>query len=218
MNEEAQATATSDAPADAVAGRAASPGRWPAEMSLLTAWLLPATTARRTAHVKLWRAYVVHIVSFALTLLLILVLLVCGEVLETRHRLIEQVGRDLRSVGSFFRDHPAEAYLIAGGIFLSVELGVAALAVFLAPWGAQDEPVRLSLANAFRRTWQQTSHAPVLTLLIGGVALGLWQVERRVRYQPPPFPSRPPNQVLTEKEAKEFQAAMTKWQEESNAA
>ncbi len=219
MSEQTQGTAASDAAADAVAGRAASPGRWPAEMSLLTAWLLPATTARRTAHVKLRRAYAVHIISFALTLLLILVLVACAEVAETPDRgLIEQVGRDLGSIAGFVRDHPAEACLIAGVIFFGVELSTAALAVFLVPWGAQDEAVRASLANAFRRTWLQTSHAPALTLLIGGMALGLWQVERRVRYQSPPFPSRPPNPVMTEKEAKEFQAAMTKWQEESNAA
>jgi len=44
---------------------------WPAVFALVTAWLMPATTARRTEKVSLWLAFGVHVLAAAGTLLLI---------------------------------------------------------------------------------------------------------------------------------------------------
>ncbi|MBN1347252.1 MAG: hypothetical protein JXQ73_31470 [Phycisphaerae bacterium] len=53
--------------------------RWPAVAAFLTAWLMPATTARRTNHVSLRWAYGIHCLAAILTAAVVLVLVTSVE-------------------------------------------------------------------------------------------------------------------------------------------
>lgn len=51
-------------------GVADGEAQWPASMAFWMAWLMPATTARRTARLPLWKAWSVHFTSAVLIVLL----------------------------------------------------------------------------------------------------------------------------------------------------
>ena len=79
-------TGTPAAPADADAPvQPYAPKLGPAEdaysagLAGLSAWIMPATTTRRTTGLALWRAYLVHLIAAVATFLLIVLLVWIGE-------------------------------------------------------------------------------------------------------------------------------------------
>ncbi len=172
-------SATSPAPAESAS--------WPARYALVTSWLLPATTARRTATLPLRRAYGVHLLAGILTLLLCSFMVDVSErdpLLSAFGELLEEFGRD-----------PQEASVITASIILAVELEFLLLALAVLAWGAVDEPLRASWAHALRRVWLLTSHALPIVLLTATLIIGIERAQRQSRSgidQPsPPLPVMP---------------------------
>ncbi len=197
--------------------------RWPIGLALLTAWLLPATTARRTAHASLTYAWFVHFLAAVLTVATVYLLIAWWEIVG---------GYDPQSFADAFlraRDnlsndlsrHPWEALLITGSVGLAVEAAFAAIALLAMSWGAQDERLRASYRNALRQTWVRTAHIVPIVLLVGvpGVLLNRAEFEWRSANPRPVWPSRPRNPMppaedpsYAQKTA-EYQAAMQQYGE-----
>ena len=157
-------TSTASESSQVVAGAKQKP-RWPVGAALLTSLLFPHATARRTGHASLCRVWLVHLAAALLAILLILFLLgwwdaggVDGAALELA-RLLVSLESD--------SPHPLMVLLLSIAAFaLCVEVGWLMLAAVVMPWGAGDEPLRMSYRNALRQTWLHTaSILPVIILV-----------------------------------------------------
>ena len=133
---------------------------WPSVLAGLTAWALPATTALHTTRLALSSAALIHVAAGLATCLLIFFLMGLGSVLEITSEIVEEFVRA-----------PSEATLTTAIAILSIELGFVALALTAMGWGARDERLRASLANAFRQTWLHTPHAIPVVLIVGLLAI-----------------------------------------------
>lgn len=164
-----------------------SPGhpepRWPAIAAFVTAWTYPATSARRTAHVGLGRAYVVHFLAALLTFVMITVLVSLVDFQDPTHYLAEMIEE-------FTGRRWQQASQILAASVLSIELGYLVLAALLMPWGAADERLRSSWSHALRITWLHTSHALPTVLLVGGLS-ALYEEAARTDRRMRPYPSYP---------------------------
>jgi hypothetical protein len=170
--------------------------RWPASMAFLTTWCLPATTAKRTAHVSLIWAYVVHVVALLAAALLIILFVAIAEtadllnVWDSYGALTEALGQIASEVARYSREAVLDVLI---GV-ACIELGFLAVALVITPWGARDEPIQSSLANGLRRTWLHTTHGLAVVLLIGLPATELsrmetrWQVVYRAVHPQPEWP------------------------------
>lgn len=151
-------------------------------VGLLTAWIRPATATRRTNNVPLPIAFATHCVAaFALVMCIALIDSLGPPV---RWEWGDLLNRWRGHLGFIFFDsirYPLESALMVGGI----ELGILVLAILIAAWGAQDEPMADSFRHAIRRTWLHCGHVVIATLLTGGVivALGLIQYHRTAQIQ-----------------------------------
>lgn len=152
---------------------------WGMWTSLVTAWVLPATTARRTQHLPLRRAFVAHLLAAALVLILgaILSFSMSPYGMSISHLATEL----LDNLGLFvleLQSDPSGNGLALLGFLLSIEFGFLALAVLVMPWGARDERIGATYRHALRRVWLQSTHVIPIVLLVGGVAVGLAGAER----------------------------------------
>jgi hypothetical protein len=146
--------------------------RWPAAAALLTAWILPATTARRTAHTSLLVAWSVHLFAAGLTFLVVVFLVGWNDAgaaswyafADALDSLIRDAKRELRYVGHLF---VLSVVLTA----VAIELGLAMIALFIAPWGARDEPIRASRRHALHRVWISNGQIPFAVAAVGIVAI-----------------------------------------------
>lgn len=187
---------------------------WPAVFAFVMAWLMPATTARRTEKLSLWLAFGVHLLAAAGTLLLISFL---GGI--ERHKnpfwlvgeIIEEIAR-----------HPLEGFVILAFTILGIELGFVLLALITLSWGAGDERLQTSFAAAMRQTWLHSSHALPVVLLVGLLLIGYEEASRNYRndYPYPRHPSRgypqppktPANAQPNSKAWKDYQTEMQEYQ------
>lgn len=149
----------------------------------LTAWLLPATTARRTAHVSLAGMWLLHFVS-ALPTVAVIVFLVAWIEAGT---IMVEVGSMLVDFGDELERHPVQFPLIVVGIASAIEAGFLGLALLVMPWGARDEPVRSSYRNALRQTWLRSTHVIPVVLLVGVVAVTIDRIDSAWRAANPGF-------------------------------
>ncbi len=157
---------------------------WPALMAFLTAGLFPAATARRTEHVSLRGAYAVHFLS-ALTVFAVISLLVAWED-APQPATWRDVGSGVGSMTgglAWELSHiaPGTAFAAVAGTVLSIEGGYLLMAVFLAPWGAADEPIRASLRSAIHRAWLHTPHILLVVLLAGLLSVPLFRAQEASR-------------------------------------
>ena len=154
--------------------------RWPVLAVFLTAWLLPATTARRTAHVSLMNAWLIHLLAAFLTILLIMLLVTWAEPgrggLDIDEALVQFLYIFMQIDQQFARQPYVSSATLAG-ITISIEIGFLLLALLVMPWGAHDEPMRESYRNALRHTWLRTAHFIPCVLLVGIVGLALYHME-----------------------------------------
>ena len=155
--------------------------RWPAVAAFVTAWLCPAISARRTLHVRLWAAYVVHVLAGFLTFVLITVLASLADrknALTYFEEFIEE----------FTGNRWQQAVMVLGMSVLAIEIAFLVLALILTSWGAADERLRSSWSHALRVTWLHTSHALPTVLLVGALSDGYSRAERAYsKTHPYPF-------------------------------
>lgn len=139
---------------------------WPASAALVMSWILPATTARRTAHVSLVRAWGVHVVALLLGLPALSVSLTLTNSGARRLDLMYQYFE--ASILQYFHwltANPALHLVIATGKFLLIEIAFVAAAVVLMSWGAVDEHVRGSFRHSLTQVWSRTLHLAVAFLI-----------------------------------------------------
>ncbi len=155
-----------DASAAPQVDRTHSERRWSAPVAFFASPLLPATTARRTRHLSLGRAWDVHAVSGLLAVTVILYAVGWSKTSTPSFwDLVFEVGILVGSLSDALSRDPFGAVLVTGSIIVGIEVGFVVLAWLVMPWGARDEPVRESYRNALRQTWLRTSHVIVVVLL-----------------------------------------------------
>ncbi len=196
--------------------------------SLVTAWVLPATTATRTQHLPLHRAFVAHLLAAALVPILVVILTVSANSYSPFSISISKLSTQLLEVFGFLvldlqRD-PSGIILSLLGQGLAVEVGFLALAVLLMPWGARDERIGATYRHALRRVWLQSAHAIPIVLLVGSVAIALAGAERawwRENPSPTGSPKLPLTPELTASDPgyaeaqREYEAARRQYQRQS---
>lgn len=191
---------TTDSPSEPVADDSIqhpsplSEKRWPASAALVTSWLCPATTARRTDHISLGRAFGVHVVACLIGTAVVFFLLGWDRAIFQSdigdawpHALII-----VRDVAKYVVGNPFAGISAILGIAVGVWLSFVCVALMLAPWGARDELFRASIARGLRRTWLQTSHLVAAVLLLWGGESLLRQAEKAYSTQHP-YPHVDPN-------------------------
>jgi len=137
---------------------AEAPKRWPAAVALLTAWLLPATTARRTEHVSLWRAFAVHLVAMMLLPISAFLPAIWWDVRFEDESLTTAVADFFEQTADLFAEEPVIVCVFMVLNLFFVEVLVLLTGVTIWPWGALDEPLSASIRNGVRRVWLQTLH------------------------------------------------------------
>ncbi len=147
--------------------------RWPAAAALVTAWICPATTARRTAHASLWDAWCVHFLAALLSIAGVLAPIAASEVAGTLGivSVYSELLDILVAIVEAFRLRPWRTVPLVVGIILVVEAAFPATALLVMPWGARDEPLRTSYRNALRQTWLRTAHVIPCVILVGTLAV-----------------------------------------------
>lgn len=169
--------------------------------SLVTAWVLPATTATRTQHLPLRRAFVAHLSAGALSLILVVIATISANPYSSSSMNISDISTALLEVFGFvvldLQRDLSGIVLSLLGYGLTIEVGFLALAVLVMPWGARDERIGATIRHTLRRVWLQSAHAIPIVLLVGGTAVGLagaeraWWREHRVARGLPQYPSAP---------------------------
>ena len=195
---------------------------------LATAWVLPATTATRTQHLPLRRAFVAHLSAGALSLILIVISTTCDDPYSSPSMNISDISTALLEVFGFvvldLQRDLSGIVLSLLGYGLAIEVGFLALAVLVMPWGARDERIGATYRHAVRRVWLQSAHAIPIVLLVGGVAVGLagaerawWGEHRRARGLPnyPLTPELAPSDAGYADAQSEFEAALRHYRRES---
>ncbi len=146
-------------------------------MVFFTAWLLPATTARRTQQVRLWQAFLIHLVALVFTFFFIAFLVVWGErPFEPADALINYVEGVIWFWGQIARE-PGTAFVIMGFYILFLEGVFLLLAFMVSPWGAGDERLRVSYGHALRHCWLRTICICPAAFVIALVTVALEQAK-----------------------------------------
>lgn len=199
--------------------------RWPAWMVFFTGVWRPATTARRTQHVTLRKAWLVHFVAAILAILLVSFLVSLSQIFhDERNVLAIWLDDFAEEVVEEFVDRPLESVVVSGLVALSVEAGFLVLAFLLMPWGAGDEKMRSSFAAALRQCWLHSADALPIILLVSAVIIPFrWAYEAFERNNPnwyeqiqAQLPAQP---VLTTtsptaQQIEEHNKAINEWQEQ----
>jgi hypothetical protein len=145
--------------------------RWPVGAALLTAWLLPATTAKRTRHASLNKIWSLHFITALATATTIFLLVAWNEAGGR----FDAWGAQIRGVfNRFSRDFvsaPVEFVLAATALTLLMELAYTVLAAIVMPWGARDEPLRKSYRSALCSTFLSSIHILVIVVVFGTVVV-----------------------------------------------
>lgn len=202
---------------------AAPERRWPAWIAWFTAPVLPATTARRTHHVSLKRAYAIHLLTGLLGLVAVLFLVAWEGAPDPSSPRVVWI-KFLSMVADASDEFRSEPYVISLAVmagFLTIEAAYLALAFIVAPWGARDETIKDSFRNGIRRTWLHTSHALLLIIGVGGFTVVLthiasdWHSSHPLDWPDPP--QAPPGAAPRTPQWDQYQAALQEHNERVNA-
>ncbi|MBN1513949.1 MAG: hypothetical protein JXB13_18170 [Phycisphaerae bacterium] len=202
------------------ASRPAEP-RWSPWAALVMAWVRPAMLARRTNHVPLWQAYLVHLTAVLLGVVLILLLVAWADsdtspldvigILLAFVEIVEDVVRE-------WQTGPQDFSLWVLGTFLVIEGSAMATAFLASGWAAADEPFRRSLAAGVRRTWLGTSLLLPAILFVGIVGTTVsrlandWYQSDAAQWpEYPAYPQQPLNLKAGTPEWKEYQQQVKEW-------
>jgi len=143
-------------------GQADGSKQWPCLLALIATPFLPATTARRTCRVRLWEAFLTHLVGLAV---------ICVSYVAFHYQIFLgfwPASWVFDAFASLQGTTPPTIVFLAIGLVISLELLLALLAALLMSWGATDEPLRGSYLHALKRLWLHTGHAALL------IVLGTW--------------------------------------------
>ncbi|MCK4661171.1 MAG: hypothetical protein KAV82_16745 [Phycisphaerae bacterium] len=195
--------------------------RWSVWSAFVTAGFCPKTTAMRTAHAGFVQAYLVHLLSIPLAVLLIVFLTVLVDQRGAIHPLLildEMLDAVLLLKKGFVQD-PFWTSVGCGAAFGGIELLFLLGAIIVMPWGARDERLRLSFGSALRRGWLYSPHVLLLILLPGLLSVELsrasraWMQEYYIPATCPTLspPTTPTNQSLNSPEWQEYQAQKAKY-------
>ncbi|HSW45273.1 MAG TPA: hypothetical protein VLM89_06855 [Phycisphaerae bacterium] len=188
---------------------ASSERRWPAVFAFVTAWLYPATSARRMRHVTLGSAWLIHLAAGLLTFILFVAMAGLSQSDRNPFGLFAEILKE------FTGPRPQEALLVTGAIVLSIEIAYLILAGLVMPWGAVDEPLWSSWKNGLRFSWLHTTHALPVVLLVGDLSVWhSWAEREYYQATPPPgwtttapsFPTRPSGPAATSQAWRDYQA------------
>lgn len=152
--------------------------KWSAGKAFLIGWLLPSTTAQRTQELPLRRAWLAHFVAVVIALAVISVCVRLADAYSiTATQIAFEIQEQLSDIVEEFQRHPYATPFRILGIFALIELGHAALALFLMAWGACDEPLRNSYRNAIRQVWLRGAHVIPAAIVISSIAIPLSRMD-----------------------------------------
>lgn len=138
---------------------------------LLAPWLRPASWARLAERVSLRRAFLMHFLAGIGFLMGLLSVDPFSEWLRRdNYSIMTGLADSLLSFARVFERHTAEALLATVGTVAAVEASCVILALMIMPWGATDEPLKVSFGHALRRVWLHTTQA-VPIFVLGGVPI-----------------------------------------------
>ena len=147
---------------------------WSTVKASVLCWLIPATTARHTHHLRLRRVFASHVLAALLA-----VVLWIGMVAWSYSRIFDDVDPWAQCVGLLgeiiveLGRHPLGISAAIVGTVIGVEVGYVIAALTIMSWGAKDEPVRTVFANALRRLWLHSWHVVVAIVLLGPLFLAI---------------------------------------------
>jgi len=165
-------------------------------LSVLECPFRPAAAARRTLNCSLPSAYLVHLFS---ALAIVTAVMVA--------RAATEFGPDMRAFDLLARTLEVWANLLLEFVdyalpmtlsVIGIEIGYASLAVWILPWGAGDEPLKLSIHHALRRIWMQTPQLFLFVVIMGSTIAFLdrtraeWVSAHSAEYEAPRMPPMPP--------------------------
>ncbi len=201
---------------------------WSAWIASLTAGFAPATTARRTNHVTLRSAFLIHLVAACVTVVLVLGLDAWSTTMRpgALRTFGDQWADSIEDLVEELVEDPWESVAIVATVSLATECGFLLLAFIVMSWGACDEPIRQSFRHSLRRTWLQSVHAVWAVLLAGSVVICMGEIQRRSMQGMPPihWPKQPPQPPLSPTDPgyaqaqAEFQRAMADYVQEIQVA
>ncbi len=146
-------------------------------MVFFTAWLLPATTARRTQHVRLWLAFLIHVTALVFSIFFIAFLVIWGETpfdpVRALNEFIEGILWFYLELSRFY----VQLFVFVGLYAIFLEGGFLLLAFLVSPWGAGDERLRASYGHALRHCWLRTICICPAAFVIAFLAVALDQAE-----------------------------------------
>lgn len=128
--------------------------------------------------VTLRAAYGVHLASALATIVLVM-WLVAWEEADLKWDADSVFFEFLRLVGEAANEaarHPGIVTLVVLGTAAGIELGFLAMALVVAPWGAKDEPVRVTQGHALRFTWLHSAIAIPAVASVGSLLVLLSHV------------------------------------------
>ncbi|MBN2561235.1 MAG: hypothetical protein JXQ75_09925 [Phycisphaerae bacterium] len=155
-------------------------------MALLTAGILPSTTARRTEHVPVVQAYLVHCLGALATAGAILLLAAweSASIPATPGTILESVAHVVGSIAEDLAQRPVATPLIVASIVVGIEFAYVLLALLCSPWGAADEPLDASMGWALERAWLHTPHTVLVVLLAGSLLVSLGRARQEEFWGP----------------------------------
>jgi hypothetical protein len=185
--------------------------------SILECPFRPAAAARRTLYGPLRTAWLVHL-SCALGALLVVLVVIAATETDVPADYLDYQDSVLNVLGIFFND-VAEYPFPTLAIVLAIELGYAALALWLLPWGACDEPIKESLRHALRRVWMQSPQLLLFFVIAGGATAYLYQTHQEwmhaYGHQRPVYPVPPPGTTPGTPQWDQYNAQVTVFWEET---
>jgi hypothetical protein len=147
--------------------------KYSAVRACVAALYQPVTAVRRADHLPLWKAWGVHVAAGVMTVVAVLVLK-AWQMTDGPAHVVNVAGAFIVLLGDVIEELDRVSIWVA--ILFSVifiELTWILSALITMSWSARDEPLHKSCGRALRRLCLLTPHAVTITLLFGGVMIGL---------------------------------------------
>lgn len=185
--------------------------------SILECSFRPASAARRTLYCPLRTAWLIHAVC-ALGIVAVVLLVVAWSELDFSADFLDY-RKSVRRIVVIFLDAFLEHPLPTVVAVVAIELGYAALALWLLPWGACDEPIKESFRHALRQVWMQTPQLLLFFVVAGSTIAYLEQAHEQwmhvYGHERTPYPDPPPGATPGTPQWDQFNNQMgVYWEEE----
>ncbi len=187
---------------------ASTPRRWPLWLAPLSAIVLPTATVRRTEHMRLWQAAIIHV--FGLVLVAAVYLLAIAWFVPAPVENVSGWWANFMALLAILPQRLMQVRILLplGGVLLFIEAVTIVMAWLLMAWGARDEMVPTAFLRSLRRLWCVTPHAALVLLLLGLVAIPLGHAHAQAWQQ---WQLYPPPAVLAEWDQREAFLSVQPW-------